>query len=282
MSSITRIDAVPFLSAMENLKHEVPGEMHSILRWQMGLWVRDIIIKIYGDPKGSLATQKKQGEATVYGDLTGTRKSGALYQVYVESEQKPKHIPGMQAYSMKAKSGAVYFVDEKSLDPNPSSRSFKARHASFRNDRGRVRAPEVLYRMHGGAKVIQTPTVPKDRLHAYVATVQARVGRAKASWLLAYEHFKKNAGMNLLTWSAPAWIQRHSTNAGTFGHVSDRYNPATGHVDLEAGSELLFGDDSSAALDRTWPTRLKDLMGPFAMKRLKGKIEKYNVSGKAA
>lgn len=276
--NVTRIDAVPFLSAMEKIKHEVPGEMHSILRWQMGLWVRDIIIKIYGDPASSLATQKKQGEAAVYGDIMGTRKSGALYQVYVESDQKPKHIPGMQAYSLKAKSGVVYFVDEKALDSNPSSRSIKDRHHSFRNSRGRVRAPAVAYRMHGGARVVETPTVPKDRLLAYVATVQARVGRAKASWLLAYEYFKLKAGMNLLTWNAPSWIQRHRTGTSTFGHVSDRYDEVSGYVDLEAGAELLFGDNPEDALNRTWPTRLKDLTGPFAMRRLKGKIEKYNAS----
>jgi hypothetical protein len=276
--NVVRIDTAPFMAAMAKLKKEVPVEMHTIMRWQMGLWVRDIIAKIYGNPAKKLAPQKKDGEDAIYFDLMGSRKAGSLYQVFVESEQKPKHMPGMQAYSMKSKKGVVYFVDEKAIDFNPSSRSFKDRHMTYRNKRGRVKAPPPAFRMHGKAKIIQTPTVPKDRLEAYIKTVQARVGRAKASWLVAYDHFKQTVGFNLLPWSAPSWIQRHRTSVGTFGHIADRIDENAGTIDIEAGSELLFGDNPEDALNRTWPTRFRDLTGPYAMLRLKGRIQKYNAT----
>lgn len=277
----TQLKAAQFIEAMRQLKKETGIEMRSVMRWQMGLWVQDIIKKIYGDPRASLAQQKQMGEKAVYSDLLGSwRHQDALFAGYDPAFGKPRDMKTTagvvyDAVMLRSREGAPYLIDKAHFLPDASASQLAAIHRANRRN-GRVQISGVRSRMAGTWRVSHTYTVPKDVLMAYVKSVQARVGRAKASWLKAFNYFKHSAGGNLLPWAPLPWIQRHAADMDSQGVVGDVFNEQAMKGEWAAGSNALYGIDPQQVIARTWPTRLKDLQGPYALKRLKGRMEKFS------
>jgi hypothetical protein len=278
-----KFDNSQFLLAMKQLTAETGVELQTVMRWQMGLWIRDIMKKMYGDPKAWGPTdnkgllQEKMGAAAIYGDLLGTRKRGeTLFAAYDPALAKPSERPLYHATLLTAESGATYMVDNAHFLPSASTAQLSAIHQAHRDKRGRVRVPGLPYRKEGKTKISMVYTVPKDALAAYVKHVQASVGKAKASWSRAYDYFKRNVGMNLLPWTPPSWIGRHAKSMWGESVVGDQFEAATMTGSFWAGSNVVHGQDPQDALERTWPTRRKDLEGHMALKRLKGRIEKFS------
>ena len=280
--SIT-FDNSKFLAAMKELTRVTGVELQTVMRWQMGLWTRDIILKIYSDPKASIAEQKKMGEKAIYSDLLGSAKHGeTLFAPYDPSLAKPQERPLYNAVLLRAESGAPYMVDKAHFLPDVSPQRLVKIHEAHRDKRGRVRVPGPATRKAGGWTVSNAYTVPASTLKAYVKTIQARVGRGKASWLKAYDHFKQSVGMNLLPWLAPSWIRRHASPMSLQGSVGDRFDATTMTGEWYAGSDAEYGIDPQDAVNRTYPTRMKDLQSGHALRRLKGRIEAFSASRKAA
>lgn len=285
-----RIDTAPFMAAMRQLQKEVAIEMHSVMRWQMGLWTRDIITKIYGDPAISLAEQKKAGENAIYGDLLGTATSRNRPPLFEGIEDATidnwwEYKPGMKTVNtiygdlvfMKSRGGGVFAVQKTYFYPDASVRELEVLHRSLRlPSTGRPSRAGGWSKDIGRWKTTNSITTRKSTLDKYVQHVINRVGRAKSTWLEAYNHFKQTVGMNLLPWNPPSWIERHSRSVLGEGVYLDKFDPNTITGEWAAGSNLDYGKDPQASVSRTFPNRLKDLQGGWALKRLKGRIEKFS------
>jgi len=81
--------------------------------------------------------------------------------------------------------------------------------------------------------------------------------------------------MNLLPWNPPTWIRRHANATRQFGIHIENFSEANMTGKFAAGSELVYGRDPEDIVKRCVETRYADLSGPYALKRLEGRIRKF-------
>jgi len=190
-----------FIEACHKLKQEVGVEMVTVMRWQMGLLCRDVILKFAADPKLSAADQKRAGERAIYDDLL--RKRTALFAEIPEGAKvQPMKDTAKATYDamlVTKPDGAKFLVANKSFYGNAGPGTMKRIHQLHR-----VKGRAALYHQketRNGWTVSQRFYFPAAAVREYVKQVHGRVGRAKAAWMEAYEYFKGKVGMNLLPWN---------------------------------------------------------------------------------
>ena len=113
----------------KELKTEVPVEMDTIMSWQMSLWIRKITMYIHGDPKKSLAEQKKMGIGAVGVDIDLLFKP--IQQHY--SFWDAKTSMGIRD---KVKQTIWFVAKERWLAT--VGNSLEGTHDRYRNRRGRI------------------------------------------------------------------------------------------------------------------------------------------------
>jgi hypothetical protein len=303
MSESITVDYKPFQDAIRQLTKETGISMRQVIRWQMGLWVRDIIKKLYADPQawppndGRGLRQKKMGEGAIYGDLLGTMKHRPLFEGMDSRTTEAKWEGGgssadprtmnvskvVDAQALKTKTGAIYLVDKVHYMPHANIRDMERVHqANRRPSDGRVSVAGDANRTVGRWKVKNVYVVPKDMLQQYVKYVQAKVGKAKASWIHPYRYFQtvdRGDLKGLLPWQPPEWLTRHERAMWGDGVAFEQFNASGDKGYVVAGSNIIHGKSPESELQRTVPTRMKDFENGFALKRLQGILKKYQYHG---
>ena len=174
-----------------------------------------------GQKAGNAKSQRSTGEAAITYDLVG-KKGGsegsrkglfgfltAAMTLYEEFNGGGK-LPNFNL--VKLKSGAVYLVDKNFAMPGASSAELQRIHLAHRTANGRVSTAGQKDRKVGRWKAKHKYFAPESVVRGYVKSVQNRVGKLKAGWLVAARHFAGKTGGKV---NSSAWIDRHG-DSGTY------------------------------------------------------------------
>lgn len=271
------IDTREFEEAVKGAKNDLGLELMTVIRWQMGLWCRDIILKVYADPKASLAQQRKMGRNAIYGDLLGSKRAGGSLFAPLKKDIKSVWFNRKaDARMIITRKGQKFSVDDAHYLPSATEATIYKIHQDHRDGKGRVRVTEKD-RTSNGIRIQNVFYVPAEVLKSYIKSVQDRVGRGKSTWMNAYSYFKgKVSKYNLLPWSPSEWINRHNSAVSGMGGKSEQYMMSTMSGMAVSSSNAEYGIDPKNIIERTMETRRKDLQGPNVMKRFQGRMDKYN------
>lgn len=275
-----QMDATKFRDAVEELAKEVGTDMDVVMSWQMALWTRGIILSLYSDPKVSESKQRKMGENAITGDILGKPQHRALFTPLKEDykwwEFKPTKDCQIDANVVKTKDGARFLVDKIHFLVRASTGQLEKLHRqNRRTSDGRVSVAGDSDIEIGRWKVKNTYMVPRATLEQYVKEIQSHVGRAKSSWLKAYRFFQAKAE-NLISWMPPQWVERNGKWGWGYGIANVlNYHPKAMTGTWVGGSNIDWGKSPKNTIDFEGQKRLKDLAGPYAIKRLQGLIDKH-------
>ena len=264
-------DSSKFIGAMKELQKEVPLEFQSIMRWQMSLWVRDIIEKIGGDPRKSMFKQRQAGEGLVGADI------GKVFGILKKNDtvfalSKGKDMTGL--FMVKTESNGVFLMSLSHNLHYAGPTKMETMHNERRNSAGRVKNALQDTRRNG-LNLKGKYMVPKAVLLAYIKEKQSHVGRTKACWVKALNYFE-GLSQGLAKWQAPAWVTRNAAAVSSLSMVSETFNAGAMTGEWAAGSQLDYGRGTgSATINSTGQTRMNDLERPFAATRLIGIFNKH-------
>jgi hypothetical protein len=255
--------------------------MADVLRYQMALWLKDIIRRTAADPRASLAKQKAAGEKAVRDDLMRIFMGIPDQQMQQFGDEWQAYNKGQPiGHLFKTKSGAVYGVENDLLDERGAN--LAAHHQRYRSKTtGRVTRAGTKTRNIGRWKFVDKLHTPLSKLREYIASVQSHVGRTKAGWLPAANYFSAKA-KPLVADLAPGWVQRHAAyGAAASPPPTDSLQAHTLTGELVAGNGVPWVRDDSGFMQSTLRTRIRDLENGM-WKRLEGIKQKLSINTGAA
>lgn len=255
------LDTRQFQSAISSFAKETGVDMGFALRWQMALWVKDLIKRTQGSWGKSLFEQKKAGEAAVKNDLK------ALFEPIANK----KMLQGMRDdLSTKDLIYRIWGGNRVSISRNqiPSDINMPGAHQGMRQSRGRVRMKPLKQYVSDVA------------FRKYQKEVLKHVGRAKSGWASAAEYFGQKAH-GLVPNMLPAWIKRNAGWAVGKGYtMKSDVQQDTMHIQLVAGNDVPYVRPGNM-MNSSLQTRTNDLT-KYAQLRIKKLCEKYSAQKGAA
>ena len=208
------VDTSVYEKEMPRISQELRVIEDEIVRDNTALMCADLMkstppIDIAEGYRGSDASAKKLGERAVEGDIRslvqGVKRKNVL------GKANNKEFKDLVA--IKNDAGDFYYIGDEELDLqgaklaefHKSKRSQKTGKAY----RGSVRSVKVgrarrSYRLH----------VLESNVKKYIREKMADIGKTRAGWLAALNHF--SVGALTSRYRAPSWVSRHGESMGSF------------------------------------------------------------------
>jgi hypothetical protein len=179
---------------------------------------------------------------------------------------------------VQTKAGGLYLIDPQHDARSADMQALSEIHKKYRNSAGRVkREISDQEKKVKGLAVKGKYIVKENVLKRYIKDVQKRVGRTKACWMNALGFFESRS-KGLAKWMPPNWISSHTGDVGAYSFAASSVNQAAMTGTWEAGSRLAYGRNPKWTINATGQTRMKDLKGGWAVKRLQKVFDKHKAA----
>lgn len=289
MEGALTIDTGRFMNAMDQVRTETGMELGTIMRDQMALLSRSLVritppldvddeTGQMGSDAAALRKGKKAVEADIRAIVQGVKGNAATA---FGEKWVARHEGRVVGHLFKASGGGIYAAEDEYVDP--TGQRIGAFHESKRNSKtGRVstsarRDAKTAYTV-GNWKAHRRLHVPEATLREYIAKVQERVGKTRAGWVRAVNHFMSHA--ITVKWTPPDWVARHGFTSP--GGYEDSYDGRAVKGTFAARNSVPWIGSTRAAQLMAGALRVRalDLERGHYVKRLQRIMDKHE--GKAS
>lgn len=237
-------DPRKFLDALKTVSREAGVSMSNLIRYQMALWVNDLIKRTAGDPKNT-SGHRRAGQEAIRRDLS---------KIFVAIDNPSV----LQKWQDAAKGDSIYRYNDQKKRFRVRAKLLKETmerwHTQNRDRRsGRTMKPANQADAWGGRMPVQT-----RRLEQFARKVSRDVGKTKAGWLVAANRFAA-ATQGIVTNMAPAWVARHAGWAAAYGDGYEQGSMLSGTITAVAVNKIPWARDWSGMMAATMRTRQLDI-----------------------
>lgn len=252
---------------------ELAGEFGVSIRFlcmeQMKLFARDVIKKTGGDPRSTLAAQKRAGKGAIVKDLNNI----FIPQNKLDGQLEPMRDSDGEGlgYVLNFRSGGIMAIRPEQDMRSASMQAIGKIHRDNRGRNGRVKRPRsTRYR---GLTNPETYVVKTATFNAYKKELFSHIFTIKAGWVRALEMLEQKTGGKPVS-GVPAALRQLKSRAPQSGLIDNRSEK---NVMLRADNRVGYAGRviKQSDVDAIGRTREKDLFGS-AKKRMDQVVERYN------
>lgn len=267
-----RVDFSMLAHAIDRFRTEYKLDINMILADQMRLACNDAIRKTPpGHPGASLAEQKRAGQGALESDVRNiVRDKDDIAATW-------PHPKDSNMEMVRTKSGSVFAVPKDGTPAKVTKAVIRAHHMVHRDARtGRVKGGGVRRRV-GNVWYYPAIFAKKSTLGGYLREAKRHVGRLKAGWLPAAEHWARKCNGEV---KAPAWVRKAGRGEGS---ASGKFSALIGVFRSRNAVPYAGYKISAGLIDAITRTREKDMAAtggriPYALRRLDRTIAKFNAT----
>lgn len=246
-----RIDDAEFVSAMNVMGKKLGLETADIARYQMALWVKDLVRWTHTNPRWSLGEQRRRGEQRIEKDLF---KVFAIVRREVFDKWKlDAETANRVDLFRRNQAGEIYRLEKAKLR-NFAEAGMRKWHQDHRIKRtGRTwRVNDDEYAFGGRMPV------PEPVFKAYLAGIKKMVGLMKAGWGGAAIAFAGRSRIRVAS-PVPPWVGRHISSGYVQGSWGDTVNGNDITGALEAVNSMRSIKDTEGMMAATARKRVADM-----------------------